>query len=51
MSAAAVCRAPAASWSDADRIAALAERSLVLEIETYPKPGLVSHVDTGSHSD
>ncbi|RAG47427.1 triphosphoribosyl-dephospho-CoA synthase MdcB, partial [Burkholderia multivorans] len=31
--------------------AALAERSLVLEIETYPKPGLVSHVDTGSHSD
>ncbi|WP_193098078.1 triphosphoribosyl-dephospho-CoA synthase MdcB [Burkholderia sp. Z1] len=49
MSAWAACRVPAPS--DAERIAALAERSLVLEIETYPKPGLVSHVDTGSHSD
>ncbi|HDR9587018.1 TPA: triphosphoribosyl-dephospho-CoA synthase MdcB [Burkholderia stabilis] len=49
MSAWAVCRTPVPS--EAERIAALAERSLVLEIETYPKPGLVSHVDTGSHSD
>ncbi|MEN2470125.1 triphosphoribosyl-dephospho-CoA synthase MdcB [Burkholderia sp. GS2Y] len=49
MSAWAACRVPAPS--DAERIAGLAERSLVLEIETYPKPGLVSHVDTGSHSD
>lgn len=32
-------------------IAALAERCLRLEIETWPKPGLVSHVDTGSHTD
>ncbi|KFG94873.1 triphosphoribosyl-dephospho-CoA synthase [Burkholderia paludis] len=40
-----------AAPSDAERIAGLAERCLVLEIETYPKPGLVSHVDTGSHSD
>ncbi|MBJ9591653.1 triphosphoribosyl-dephospho-CoA synthase MdcB [Burkholderia seminalis] len=49
MSAWAACRV--AAPSDAERIAALAERSLVLEIETYPKPGLVSHVDTGSHTD
>ncbi|WP_412022114.1 triphosphoribosyl-dephospho-CoA synthase MdcB [Burkholderia cepacia] len=49
MSAWATCCVPAPS--DAERIAGLAERSLVLEIETYPKPGLVSHVDTGSHSD
>ncbi|KUY89690.1 MULTISPECIES: triphosphoribosyl-dephospho-CoA synthase MdcB [unclassified Burkholderia] len=49
MSAWAACRA--AAPSDAERIAELAERSLVLEIETYPKPGLVSHVDTGSHAD
>ncbi|MBY4859155.1 triphosphoribosyl-dephospho-CoA synthase MdcB [Burkholderia contaminans] len=49
MSAWAACRVPAPS--DAERIAELAERSLVLEIETYPKPGLVSHVDTGSHTD
>ncbi|RKU02156.1 triphosphoribosyl-dephospho-CoA synthase MdcB [Burkholderia sp. Nafp2/4-1b] len=40
-----------AAPSDAERIAELAERSLVLEIDTYPKPGLVSHVDTGSHTD
>ncbi|MGK8205654.1 triphosphoribosyl-dephospho-CoA synthase MdcB [Burkholderia cenocepacia] len=49
MSARAVCRIPAPT--DAERIAALAEHSLLLEIDTYPKPGLVSHVDTGSHAD
>ncbi|KVN53042.1 MULTISPECIES: triphosphoribosyl-dephospho-CoA synthase MdcB [Burkholderia] len=49
MNARAACRV--AAPSDAERIAALAERSLVLEIDTYPKPGLVSHVDTGSHTD
>ena len=31
--------------------AALATRSLMLELETWPKPGLVSHVDRGSHDD
>lgn len=31
--------------------ATLAEQSLRLEIQTWPKPGLVSHVDTGSHGD
>ncbi|KWO49621.1 triphosphoribosyl-dephospho-CoA synthase MdcB [Burkholderia territorii] len=49
MNAWAACRV--AALSDAERIAELAERSLVLEIDTYPKPGLVSHVDTGSHAD
>src|SRR5580704_1863050 len=32
-------------------IAALAERSLLLEISTWPKPGLVSDIDNGSHTD
>jgi triphosphoribosyl-dephospho-CoA synthase len=32
-------------------IGALAEHALKLEIETWPKPGLVSHVDSGSHAD
>ncbi|MEJ0092384.1 MAG: triphosphoribosyl-dephospho-CoA synthase MdcB [Methylocella sp.] len=30
---------------------ALASQSLHLEVETWPKPGLVSHVDNGSHDD
>jgi triphosphoribosyl-dephospho-CoA synthase len=36
---------------DADRIAACAEHCLRLEVDTWPKPGLVSVVDTGSHDD
>ncbi|ACL58086.1 triphosphoribosyl-dephospho-CoA synthase MdcB [Methylobacterium nodulans] len=32
-------------------IAELATVALRLELETYPKPGLVSHVDRGSHAD
>jgi triphosphoribosyl-dephospho-CoA synthase len=32
-------------------IAAHAVDCLLLELETYPKPGLVSHVDAGSHTD
>lgn len=35
----------------AERIGLLAERALVLEVETWPKPGLVSHIDTGAHHD
>lgn len=35
----------------ADGIARAAACALRLELETYPKPGLVSHVDPGSHSD
>ncbi|MGJ7609667.1 MULTISPECIES: triphosphoribosyl-dephospho-CoA synthase MdcB [unclassified Variovorax] len=37
--------------SPAQNIAALAAHSLRLEVRTWPKPGLVSHVDTGSHTD
>jgi len=33
------------------RIAALARNCLHLEIATWPKPGLVSHLDNGSHVD
>lgn len=40
-----------AALSLPERVAALAEQSLQLEIYTWPKPGLVSHVDTGSHTD
>jgi triphosphoribosyl-dephospho-CoA synthase len=35
----------------AERIAAMAEHSLLLEVSTFPKPGLVSDVDNGSHTD
>ena len=33
------------------RIAASAIHCLLLELETWPKPGLVSHIDSGSHQD
>jgi triphosphoribosyl-dephospho-CoA synthase len=36
---------------DAGEIGDVAERCLLLELETWPKPGLVSHVDCGSHND
>jgi triphosphoribosyl-dephospho-CoA synthase len=36
---------------DAKAIAASAAHCLLLELETWPKPGLVSHVDSGSHDD
>lgn len=36
---------------DTTGIAAHAVDCLLLELETYPKPGLVSHVDAGSHTD
>lgn len=32
-------------------IGALAERAMLLELFTHPKPGLVSHRDRGSHAD
>ncbi|GJE26834.1 triphosphoribosyl-dephospho-CoA synthase MdcB [Methylobacterium organophilum] len=35
----------------AEAIAAQAVAALRLEVATYPKPGLVSHVDSGSHDD
>jgi triphosphoribosyl-dephospho-CoA synthase len=36
-------------WANA--VAAMAEHSLLLELSTYPKPGLVSDIDSGSHTD
>lgn len=38
-----------AQW--AERVAAMAEQSLLLEVSTFPKPGLVSDFDNGSHAD
>ena len=38
-----------AMW--AEQVAAMAEHSLLLEVSTFPKPGLVSDVDNGSHTD
>jgi triphosphoribosyl-dephospho-CoA synthase len=35
----------------AEQLSRLAALCLKLEVETFPKPGLVSHVDHGSHSD
>ncbi|WP_407123324.1 triphosphoribosyl-dephospho-CoA synthase MdcB [Bradyrhizobium sp. STM 3561] len=35
----------------AEQLGHLASLCLKLEVETYPKPGLVSHVDNGSHRD
>lgn len=35
----------------ADRIAEHAAAALLAELETWPKPGLVSHIDSGSHAD
>ena len=42
---------PARRPDPSRRIARLATRSLHRELDTYPKPGLVSHVDSGSHAD
>jgi triphosphoribosyl-dephospho-CoA synthase len=35
----------------AEHVADVAEAALLAELETWPKPGLVSHVDSGSHTD
>ena len=40
-----------ASVQEAEVIAAIAVYCLRCELETWPKPGLVSHVDSGSHTD
>jgi triphosphoribosyl-dephospho-CoA synthase len=37
--------------SIANHVAAAAATALHAELETWPKPGLVSHVDSGSHTD
>ncbi len=35
----------------AEHVASTAAATLLEELETWPKPGLVSHIDTGSHAD
>ncbi|MGO4125685.1 triphosphoribosyl-dephospho-CoA synthase MdcB [Inquilinus sp. YAF38] len=35
----------------AERLGDIASAALLAELETWPKPGLVSHVDSGSHDD
>ncbi|SDG70845.1 triphosphoribosyl-dephospho-CoA synthase [Bradyrhizobium sp. Rc2d] len=49
---------PALRWQsrpgralDAEELGQLASLCLTLEVETHPKPGLVSHVDNGAHRD
>jgi triphosphoribosyl-dephospho-CoA synthase len=37
--------------SVADHVAATAAAAMLAELETWPKPGLVSHMDAGSHAD
>jgi triphosphoribosyl-dephospho-CoA synthase len=37
--------------SAGSKIAAIARTALLDELNTWPKPGLVSHIDQGSHSD
>ena len=46
----AACASPAPDDS-AEAIGALAADCLIREVETWPKPGLVSHVDSGAHDD
>lgn len=41
----------AAARTAPEDLGVLAARCLVEEVETYPKPGLVSHVDNGAHRD
>jgi triphosphoribosyl-dephospho-CoA synthase len=47
----ATTESPAARNDQAEALAAIAVRCLCLELETWPKPGLVSHIDSGSHAD
>ncbi|MGI3900966.1 MAG: triphosphoribosyl-dephospho-CoA synthase [Janthinobacterium lividum] len=42
--------APPEAWSG-EGIAALAVECLALEVDAWPKPGLVSRIDSGSHAD
>jgi len=46
----AACASPAPDDS-AEAIGTLAADCLIREVETWPKPGLVSHVDSGAHDD
>lgn len=39
------------TFCDVEDIAVLAQDALLSEVHTWPKPGLVSHIDAGSHDD
>ncbi len=41
----------AVKYHDPELIGRHAAQALVLEVETWPKPGLVSHIDNGAHTD
>jgi triphosphoribosyl-dephospho-CoA synthase len=43
--------APSLPRAVAEALAVTARDALLAELETWPKPGLVSHVDAGSHAD
>ena len=45
------CAAPEPAFPDGEAVAGLAAACLAAEVATWPKPGLVSHVDAGSHAD
>ncbi len=51
VSAATTLRVEPPPFLTADAIGALASSCLRCEVDTWPKPGLVSHVDNGSHAD
>ncbi|MFG1463369.1 triphosphoribosyl-dephospho-CoA synthase MdcB [Xanthobacter sp. DSM 24535] len=44
-------RAPCAPFADAERLGDIAADALAAELDTHPKPGLVSPIDNGSHDD
>ncbi|HEY0801825.1 MAG TPA: triphosphoribosyl-dephospho-CoA synthase MdcB [Steroidobacteraceae bacterium] len=45
------CRSHISVFRESERIGTVAGVCLKLEVETYPKPGLVSRVDSGAHRD
>ncbi|MFT9014674.1 MAG: triphosphoribosyl-dephospho-CoA synthase MdcB [Acetobacter sp.] len=46
-----LCRTAAFPAISAEDVAGIVQECLLDEVRTWPKPGLVSHIDTGSHTD